>query len=734
MQLNKILRYVLLAGIFLIPFIPLIVARDMFFPFITGKSFVFRILVEFLFGAWIILAWRDASYRPRFSWILAALAAFLGVITLADLFGENPYRSFWSNYERMEGLITHIHLFAYFLITTSVLLTQKLWQRFLNTSLGVSVILAFYGIFQLLGFIVINQGGVRIDATFSNASFFAAYVLFHIFLAALFALRENQSQFLRLLYGGIFLLNVFILYSTATRGAILGFIVGALLTAFLIALFEKRRKLIRKFAFVSISVIVITVAVFIFLRNTQFVYEHPVLTRFTYISLQKIKTEPRAVVWNIAFKGFKEHPLLGWGQENFTLVFDKYYDPRLYEREGWFDRAHNIVFEWLIAGGIAGLLAYLSIFGAALYYLWFRFSRFSLIQKSILTGLLVGYFSHNLFTLDTITSYLLFFSVLGYIHTGFLEIDEAREFEKSRRGGEKSIIPQYVLISFVVAMSIFVIYLFNAKALLANFSLRQGLAPHPEGISTNLTYFKQALAYDAFGVSETREQLVHFANNLVGTDASPTITQDVFNLAHQQMLFEVEEESQNVRKLFLLGVLLAEYKMYDEALEYLEKARTLSPRKQYIYFELGYTLLDKKEYEQALEAFRTAYELAPQSRSARKLYAAALIYAGEEKEGEALLRAAFDTALIPDPVFINAYASRGDFRTVATLWEMRIAQEPDNIQFRLSLVATYLEVGERLKAIDEIKRAIELDPQFKEQGEYYIQEIQAGRKLPIVSN
>jgi len=268
MQLNKILRYVLLAGIFLIPFIPLIVARDMFFPFIAGKNFVFRILIEFLFGAWIILAWRDASYRPRFSWILAALAAFLGVITLADLFGENPYRSFWSNYERMEGLITHIHLFAYFLITTSVLLTQKLWQRFLKTSLGVSVIMAFYGIFQLLGFLAINQGGIRIDATFSNASFLAAYVLFHIFLAALFVLKENQSWFPRLLYGGIFLLNVFILYSTATRGAILGFIVGALLAAFLIALFEKRRKLIRKFAFIGISVIVITVAVFIFLRNT----------------------------------------------------------------------------------------------------------------------------------------------------------------------------------------------------------------------------------------------------------------------------------------------------------------------------------------------------------------------------------------------------------------------------------------------------------------------------------
>ena len=132
---NTILRYLLIGGIFLIPFIPFYVAQGMFFPFITGKNFAFRILVELMLGGWFMLAWRDPRYRPRFSWILAAYTLFMGVTIIADLFGENLFRSFWSNFERMDGLVNYLHFFAYFLIISSVLHTERLWQRFFQTML-----------------------------------------------------------------------------------------------------------------------------------------------------------------------------------------------------------------------------------------------------------------------------------------------------------------------------------------------------------------------------------------------------------------------------------------------------------------------------------------------------------------------------------------------------------------------------------------------------------------------
>ena len=42
---KNILRYGLWACLFIVPFVPLYVANSMFFPFITGKNFLFRALV-----------------------------------------------------------------------------------------------------------------------------------------------------------------------------------------------------------------------------------------------------------------------------------------------------------------------------------------------------------------------------------------------------------------------------------------------------------------------------------------------------------------------------------------------------------------------------------------------------------------------------------------------------------------------------------------------------------------
>src|SRR3989338_949555 len=119
--------YGLKAGLFVLPALSLIVAGTLFFPFITGKNFFFRIMVEIMFFLWVFIACFDKNYRPKKSSILIALAATLFFLILATIFGANPYRSFWSNYERMEGLLGHIHLFLYFLLIASVFKKERDW-------------------------------------------------------------------------------------------------------------------------------------------------------------------------------------------------------------------------------------------------------------------------------------------------------------------------------------------------------------------------------------------------------------------------------------------------------------------------------------------------------------------------------------------------------------------------------------------------------------------------------
>src|SRR5690606_13004335 len=94
--MKDVLKWVVYGGIFAVPFVVLIVSSSMFFPFITGKNFAFRIIVEIALAAWALLALYDAHYRPRFSWIALAGAALLVIMFFADLFGEHPMKSFWS--------------------------------------------------------------------------------------------------------------------------------------------------------------------------------------------------------------------------------------------------------------------------------------------------------------------------------------------------------------------------------------------------------------------------------------------------------------------------------------------------------------------------------------------------------------------------------------------------------------------------------------------------------------
>jgi hypothetical protein len=125
----KVTTYVALAALFAIPFIPLYIANGLFFPFITGKGFLFRILVEIASVAWLVLALADKKYRPRFSWILVLYGAFAAWMFVADVCALNPHKAFWSNLERMDGYVTLIHAFLLFVVAGGILGPLKLWRK-----------------------------------------------------------------------------------------------------------------------------------------------------------------------------------------------------------------------------------------------------------------------------------------------------------------------------------------------------------------------------------------------------------------------------------------------------------------------------------------------------------------------------------------------------------------------------------------------------------------------------
>ncbi|TSC67135.1 MAG: Lipid A core--O-antigen ligase-like protein [Parcubacteria group bacterium Gr01-1014_72] len=796
MTLDRILRYGIFACLFAVPFIPLIVSDGLFFPFISGKNFAFRILTEIAFALWVLLALRDPSVRPRRSYILWCLGAFLAIVGVADLMSESPYKSFWSNFERMEGFIGFIHLFFYFLVLSSLLQGERIWSRFWHVSIGVLLASDLYALLQLAKELNINQGGVRVDATFGNAIYFAGYLVFNIFLLGFLWYRRRlhplkdillsvgigfglfsmyylyrllyfwsicaagdvemaspsrgiyecaekggesitHPRLRTALYAGIGLLSFYIFFYTGTRGAVLALVGGVLLLGVLLLSFGRLNKKMRIAGGAAVAIFLIAIGTFFTVRDIPAVRAHKIFGRFASISLDNDDVRARFYVWNMAWQGFKERPVLGWGQESFNYVFNKYYDPKMHSREQWFDRTHNIFLDWLISAGVLGLLAYLSLFAVLLYYVWRSRETspvrsgasngasedergVSIGEKIIFTAFLGAYFLHNVFVFDNLISYILFFSLLAYIH-GRVGVSGA----KVKRVGEN--VPAtglpFLYGGGTIFLCIISLYYFNVRPILAGHELILALRPHPPeegGVSKNFELFKSALTRKTFASSEIREQLALVSTQVASSNLSVDLKQQFFDLTRTELLDQIAQAPDDARHHLFMGSFLSQYRLYRDAISYVEKAHALSPQKQSILFELGTNYINAGDAQSALAAFKQAFELLPTYREARVLYAVFAVYAKDFKLAEEILTPEFETAVIPDQRLAKAYFAVGAYGRSAAVWKRIVETSPREAELHFYLAGAYLQNGERAKAIQEIKRAVEKDASLKPRADEYL--------------
>ncbi|MFA4890449.1 MAG: O-antigen ligase family protein [Candidatus Paceibacterota bacterium] len=728
----KIIRYLILGGIFLIPFIPLVVSSSLFFPFITGKNFFFRILTEIIFGLWLILAIYDKKYRPKFNrqnLVLIFASVFIFILILSTIFSVNPYRSFWSNYERMEGLVTFLHLFAFFLVLISVMNPpaggEKLWKWFFNVLLDVSVIVGIYGLMQFGGVLETHQGN-RLDATLGNSSYLAIYMVFHIFLALIYLFRTKEWY--RWFYLPVIILETIVLYYTATRGAILGFIGGLLLAAVLMVLFAADRK-IKIFSAVALGTVILLVAVFLIFKSSPFVSKSLVLSRFSNISFQETTTQSRLTIWKMSWEGFKERPVLGWGLENYNLIFNKYYQPILWKQEPWFDRAHNVFFDRLTTNGILGLLSYFGLFTCGIYCLWRKRDEigFSVYDSIFITSMFAAYFVHNFFVFDNIVSLILFFIFIAYISSKINAHNKQDKIQNSIDASNLGLKSTYAMI--VGITTIFVVYFINVPAILASNNLIKAFTFLQQGDGRNtLQEFQQSIDRNSLGTTEAREHLANFAAQVAKQpNIDANLKKEVVDYAASEMKKQIERFPGDIRYMTFLGVVDNAAGRYDEAAEILNEAIALSPNKQMLYFELCASYLNKKEYSKAVEISKKAFELNKSFDEARKIYVASLIYNGEFDEADHILMEGFGTTIVADDRILKAYAEKKEFAKIVTILEKLVEEQPNNFQYHLALAANYLQINERQRAIEQLQKVIELKPDFKQQGEYYINEIKAGR-------
>ena len=610
---KQTLRSVIFIGLFAIPFIPLLVSSSFFFPFITTKAFAFRIIVEIIFAAWIPLALLDPEVRPKKSLVLYTVFGFLGAVGLSTILGVDVVKSFWSNFERMEGFISLLHLGAFFLVIGSVF-NEINWKRWWNTTLFVSALMVVYVLLQLAGVATINQGGVRVDGTFGNAIYLAVYMLFHIFIASLELFRNRKNSIAKWIYGLLILGQIFVLYHTATRGAILG-LVGGIVVITILNIWNKENKFAKKTSIIILTSLVVLSGIFVAVKDAPFIKKSPVLSRFSTLTVRELKTQGRYFVWPMAIEGFKEHPILGWGQENFIYVFQEHYRPEMFNLEPWFDRAHNIFLDSMVVGGILGLASYLFLYVAILYLIWKNNpperaeprsvrAGLSYVEKSILTGLLAAYFFHNIFVFDNLISYILFFSLLSYIH------------QRNGSVWSSRILPEYwvkrVVMPLVAIVFLIPLYFWNAKPLMSNVYLIEALKSiQLKEFDLVGSYFMKAYGASTLGRSEVVQHMAGNSALILSSNLSLEKKEEFYAFAKKTVLQEAENYPDDAKIQLLAGSFFSTVGVFDESLKSLDRARILMPNKQDIYFEIANVYINAGEDQKAIDTLNYVSDISP---------------------------------------------------------------------------------------------------------------------------
>ncbi len=561
-----------------------------------------------MMGCYILLLfinWQE--FRPRFSILNLALAAFLASFAISTFVGVDPYHSFWDNHERMLGLFTIFHYIAYYFICSAVFKNWTDWGKALKVFLSAGSLVMLVGILQhYKSGILLNQDIDRVASTLGNSIYVGGYGLFITFASFLLFIKEKNKTW-KWIEAAMGVLGIIGMFFSGTRGSMLGLVagMGVAVLGYIIVLrdFPKTRKILMGVAVAGVAIISL---LYVF-RQTSFVQSIPAVNRTINTSFESIKNSPRWIAWEVAVESWKERPVFGWGPNNFFYAFNKHYQARSLEYgygETWFDNAHNIIMNTLAVQGAFGLISYLFIFAAAIIALVLARRKKILEPHITVIGIafLVAHLVQNVTVFENPTSYLYFMFWLAMASSLSVKGSEPVNFgtkNNNNKVGNLSLnktvgTGAVATLGFVVLLLVFIFEIQPARANMKTLEALKYLSYQP---SVGIEIMKAALAFNSPHIDDIRSdltrtvaQVLSSGDNKLGKEKSI----EVLNMATEAMQANILLHPYDIRNYLTLSQLsqsgyslTGDTRYVGEYGNYLEIALTYSPKRQQIIYNLA---------------------------------------------------------------------------------------------------------------------------------------------------
>ncbi len=493
------LRWLLLAPALL----PLVYLDGFLYPFVAPKTFLFRALGIIALAAFSYIALSGGEVywsrlRQKLAWIPAALLALAYATSLA---GANFYHSFWSIFDRGDGLLT-LTIAAIFFYVTLLCADKDFLRRLFTLTAWVATALAAYVFLQWLGtisginFALIEEARGRVGGTFGNAAFLAGYLGMAVWTTL--ALAGEARGAWRKFYYGAGALQLIAIVLTATRGTLLALLVVGFFTLLYLAWKgDPSTKLgagghVRNYARIGLAGLLIFAGLFFAFRAQLATSSFEPVRRVASISFADATVSSRLFIWQHVFVEALDRPLMGHGAEHIEMIFDRVYDPSAI-LEQWFDRSHNAFLDYFVQFGILGTLFYASLI-VGLAYTGVRLSRGKEPYGVYLLLLASVYGIQNFFVFDTAMTLWLLLALLASA-LAYASSQEAvnREVPSALR---RAALPA---VSYGIAIVILILlYPVSILPARANLLLAEGYTYHVTDINRALAAFNKGLSLHTY--------------------------------------------------------------------------------------------------------------------------------------------------------------------------------------------------------------------------------------------
>ncbi len=760
-------------GLFIILILPVLAVPPWIFPPDWGKTIIFRCI----FSAALFLFFYNLFYKNGYKFseliknldfkkniIFWLLAAFAVLLLLSSIFSVDPLFSFLGSPDRGGGSINLI-FYIIFSATAFLVFKKEDWQKAWNISLFTGVLVSLIAIFQAYGLlksIFIPFEG-RPPSVIGGPIFLATYLLLLCFITiSLFAkeqpfgIAQGKNKRTKIFYIFDIVLFLYVILLTGSRAAYVGLLAGFLYFFFFYSFkfvsADKKRLLFLSKILALVLLAAVVYGVFYinygdkqskllkYLETNKKV--QGILSR---LSIQSALNDPRFSAWQVGFKSIKERPILGWGPENYSVAFDKYYDPSLpfisKQWGGWWDRAHNLLLETAVTEGIPAMLIYLSLFIVLFWQIQKSKSKEEDKKNQIMLhgiqSALIAYFVDLFFTFDTFVSYIIFFLLVSYsLHliNKNQTVNENSQIKKQNNRAYNNSKRRPITIILFCVLLLF-LWKDNIKPFFANIqkNIAEYLVNNKE-CSPAFQKMDKIMPQHSFLDSYLRVQYVSFIKKCAQNKPENST---VYAEKGIELLSEaIKTQPLYTRSWIFLGAFSTvvassekdqakKNELLSQAKHYLEKAAELAPNHQEIVQEQAKIEMVKGNYQNMKTAAEKCVALDKSLGECYFTLALSQIYLKDPAGAAINMKKAEENRYYTDSAaslvqLVNVYAVIEDYKNLAATYESLIKINSNVAQYHSSLAFAYAKLGEYKKSREQTAIFLQLMPEAKNEVDAFL--------------